>query len=115
MTFSNQKLYGSRISVDSKQGKVNIHELDREFIFIFAISILARYKVNKWSTILSGKDSDMVIKISEYLQTVQSIFPNLVLNNLLNQTHIFVPIGFMGKDKVDGIINEKFKHFGSYR
>jgi hypothetical protein len=111
----NPKTYGYGISINSKQGKVKLHELDREFIFIFAISTLARYKVNTWSTILSGKDSDMVIKISEYLQTIQSIFPNLILNNLLNYTLIFVPIGFMGKDKVSKIIyDDQSKHIGSY-
>jgi len=110
----NPKLYGYGILINSNQGKVKLHELDREFLFIFAISTLARYKVNTWSTILSGKESDIVIKINEYLQTVQSIFPNLILNNLLNDTHIFVPIGFMGKDKVAKIINDRFKHIDSY-
>jgi YaaC-like Protein len=110
----NPRPYGYYHQITSNDGKIKLHELDREFLFIFAISTLARYKVNTWNKMLSGKESDVIIKISEYLQTIQSIFPNFVLNSLLNKFHIFVPIGFMGKDTINRIINEHFKSAGMF-
>ena len=110
--FSYGKHGGYNIEITNSDGKkIKLGELDREFLFIFAISTLSRYHVNAWSKILSGKDSDTIIKITEYLQTTQSIFPNMVLNELLNSNHIFVPIGFMGKDTVNSIFDEKLRPY----
>jgi hypothetical protein len=99
--------YGNNIEIASNDKTIRLHELDREFLFTFAISTLSRYNVNIWSNILAGKDSDLIIKITEYLQTTQSMFPNLILNKLLNSNHIFVPIGFMGKDTINKIVEER--------
>jgi hypothetical protein len=81
-------LSNNRIKDEISQNTITLHELDREFLFIFGISVLARYEVNEWNEILSGKYSDKVIKIQRYLQTVQLLFPNLIVNYLLDKTFI---------------------------
>jgi hypothetical protein len=81
-------LSNNRIKDEISQNTMTLHELDREFLFIFGVSILARYKVNEWNELLSGKYSDKVIRIQRYLQTTQLLFPNLVINNLLDKTFI---------------------------
>jgi len=76
----------NRIKDETSQDTFTLHELDREFLFIFGISILARYKVNEWNELLSGKYSDHVIKIQRYLQASQLLFPNLVINYMFDKT-----------------------------
>jgi hypothetical protein len=66
------------IKEHSSNSIVDLHELDREFLFMFAISTLARYKVDEWSTMLDGKESDLILRIQEYIQTILSSFPNIV-------------------------------------
>ena len=81
-------LSNNRIKDEISQNATTLHELDREFLFIFGISILSRYKVSEWNEILSGKYSDKVIKFQRYLQTTQLLFPNLIINHLLDKTFI---------------------------
>lgn len=78
----------NRIKDETSQDIITLHELDREFLFIYCISTLARYKVNDWSELLSGKYNDQVIKIQRYLQTTQLLFPNLIINYLFDKTFI---------------------------
>jgi hypothetical protein len=69
--------------IDSKLNEnVIITELDREFMFIFALSTLARYRVNEWDEIISGKRSNLIAKVRRYLGSLQLLFPNLILNEL---------------------------------
>jgi hypothetical protein len=42
--------------------QITVSELDREFIFLYAIATLARYRVNEWTAIISGKDNDLILK-----------------------------------------------------
>jgi hypothetical protein len=69
--------------------KITINELDREFIFIYAISTLVRYRVREWDSIIAGKNTDLIIKIRQYLQSIEILFPNLILNELYGTTLSF--------------------------
>jgi len=71
-----------------------ITELDREFLFMFGLSILARYQVNDWSEIIAGQKSDKILRIDRYLQSVQSLFPNLILNQLYGEVKVFSTRGY---------------------
>jgi hypothetical protein len=79
----------NRILDEKTKKEVSMHEMDREFIFVFALSTLARYRVNEWIEIISGKRSDLIIKIRRYLQAVELLFPNLVLNELHEKVLLF--------------------------
>lgn len=79
----------NRIFDEKNKKEVALHELDREFIFIFALSTLARYRVNEWIEIISGKKSDLILRIRRYLQTVEVLFPNLILNELYEKVLLF--------------------------
>jgi hypothetical protein len=79
-----------------KGNKITIKELDREFMFIFAISALARYRVKEWDSIIAGRDTDLVIKIRQYLQSIEILFPNLILNELYETTVSFFSPARMG-------------------
>ena len=84
---------------DEKTKKiVSIHELDREFIFVFALSTLARYRVNEWIETISGKRNDLINKIRRYLQAVELLFPNLVLNELHEKVLLFFEPLIIGGD-----------------
>ncbi|MDR4492425.1 MAG: YaaC family protein [Candidatus Nitrosocosmicus sp.] len=74
--------------------QVSITELDRELIFIFSISILARYKILEWSNILDGIRSDKLdvnvgIFIRRYIQAIELTFPILILNELKRMSCFF--------------------------
>jgi hypothetical protein len=91
----------NRIFDEKNRKEVALHELDREFIFIFALSTLARYRVNEWVEIISGKDSDLILKIRRYLQAVELLFPNLVLNELYEKVLLFYePARIGGPDDI---------------
>jgi hypothetical protein len=81
---------------DEGKREVHLNELDREFIFVFALSVLARYKVDEWAEIISGKKGDLIIKIRRYLQAVELLFPNLVLNELHEKNLVFYEPGRVG-------------------
>jgi hypothetical protein len=83
------RLNENKIVNEEAQKPVQLLELDREFIFIFALSTLARYRVNDWIEIISGRKSDLILKIRRYLQAVELLFPNLVLNELFEGVYLF--------------------------
>jgi hypothetical protein len=70
----------------------NEHELTREIIFVFAMSTLSRYKVHKWDELIKGKESDTIWKVQEYLTSTQTIFPNLIFNQLHGKQYYFYPV-----------------------
>ena len=76
----------------SKNTRFPEHELTREYIFIYAMSMLARYRVEKWATIIEGKYSDVIWNIQQYMTATQSIFPNLILNQLNGEQNYFYPL-----------------------
>jgi hypothetical protein len=54
-------------------------------MFSFVLSVLARYQLSKWMEILSGDDGKIIIKIRRYFESIQLLFPNLILNELYNK------------------------------
>jgi hypothetical protein len=83
---------------------VSLTELDREFMFIFSISVLARYNILKWVKILDGTkldnlDVDIGIFIRRYVTTIKFIFPILILNELRRKSCFFYePARFMADE-----------------
>jgi hypothetical protein len=65
--------------------KITIHELDREFLFMFALSSIARYHVVQWSQILQGKNDDIAINIQRYLDSIRLFFPILICSYILEK------------------------------
>jgi len=59
------------------------HELIREIMFIYAVGMLARYKVRYWNELIEGK------KNNEYLTSIQTLFPNLIYNQLQGEQKYF--------------------------
>ena len=47
------------------------------------MSMLARYRVEKWATLIEGRESEI---------STQSIFPNLILNQLSGEQEYFYPL-----------------------
>jgi hypothetical protein len=94
----------NQIFDEKNKKEVALHELDREFIFIFALSTLARYRVNEWIEIISGKKSDLILKIRRYLQAVEILFPNLILNELYEKVLLFYePARIGGPDDIHSL------------
>lgn len=107
------KAYDNRIILYSlknqndieNNGIIQIEELDREFMFTYVLSILARYNVNEWSNLLIGKEilfSNQVKTINYiwlYLNTVENSFPNLILNEIFGKyISFFSPAKIMEKE-----------------
>lgn len=73
-------------SVDDKQ--ISLTEVDREFIFLYGLSILARYDVRGWSKVLSGEQnpiSDNIKVINHmrsYTNAIETLFPKLILDEI---------------------------------
>jgi hypothetical protein len=55
------------------------------------MSMLARYSVKEWASLIEGRDSDIIWNIQEYMTSIQSIFPNLILNQLTGEQRYFYP------------------------
>lgn len=89
---------------NTNEDSVLLTELDREFMFIFSISILARYDILKWVKILDGNktdnlDADIGIFIRRYINAIKLIFPILVLNELKRKSCLFYEPGRLMKDE----------------
>lgn len=83
---------------------LSIYELEREFLFSFVLSVLARYQISKWMDILSARKDRSIIKIRRYFESIQLLFPNLILNELYNRTlNFFYPaeLGDVEMDEYD--------------
>lgn len=68
------------------------HELTREIIFTYAMSMLARYKVQYWNRLIEGRKEDIIWKINEYLTSSQTLFPNLIYNQLQGEQYYSYPV-----------------------
>ncbi len=97
------KLYTHRIK-DTNDEYVSLTELDREFMFIFSISVLSRYNILKWVKILDGNkiddlEVDIGIFIKRYIGSIELIFPILILNELKRKSCFFYePVRFMADE-----------------
>ena len=74
-----------KITTIKNHNIISIKELEREFIFSFVLSVLARYQISKWMEILSGGDGKIILKIRRYFESIQLLFPNLILNELYDK------------------------------
>ncbi len=66
-----------------------LYELTREILFIFSLNFLARYRLSDWNKIVEGRSSDLIYRIDEYIKSTNTIFPNLILNQLHGQKYLF--------------------------
>jgi len=73
----------------SNNSKYVIHELARELMFTYSMSMLARYNILKWKDLMEGKQDNIVWKIEGYLKTSQSFFPNLIFNEFHGRKYFF--------------------------
>jgi hypothetical protein len=80
--LNNQEI---KIATIKTQNIISIHELEREFMFSFVLSVLARYQISKWMEILSGREEKIILKIRRYYESIQLLFPNLILNELYDK------------------------------
>jgi YaaC-like Protein len=69
------------------------HELTREIMFTYAMSMLARYRVHYWNKLIEGKKDDIIWRVNEYLTSTQTLFPNLIYNQLEGIQYYFYPVG----------------------
>lgn len=84
-----------KITTVNSQKIISLNELEREFIFSFALSVLSRYKISKWIEMLSSKRDKSITKIRRYFESIQLLFPNLILNELYDKTlNFYYPISF---------------------
>lgn len=65
------------------------HELTKEYIFLYAMSFLARYRVDEWGRLMSG--SAIAWHIQNYMTATQVLFPNLIFNQLRGHQYYFYP------------------------
>jgi hypothetical protein len=77
---------------ESKNEQYLEHELTREIMFTHAMSMLARYKVQYWNRLIEGRKEDIIWKINEYLTSTQTLFPNLIYNQLHDDQYYFYPV-----------------------
>jgi hypothetical protein len=86
------------LKVKGQSSAYSAHELTREIIFTYAMSMLARYRVVLWNDIIEGRyvNKDILWKINDYLRQTQSFFPNLVFNKLHELEYHFYPEPRMG-------------------
>lgn len=77
---------------ESKNEQYLEHELTREIMFTYAMSMLARYKVQHWNLLIEGKKEEIIWKIEEYLTSTQTLFPNLIYNQLHGEQYYFYPV-----------------------
>lgn len=83
---------GNRVRLNERRFGIPdfiVHELTREYLFLYAMSFLARYKVNEWTRLMSG--SSIAWDIQNYLSVTQVFFPNLIFNQLHGDQYYFYP------------------------
>jgi len=58
---------------------VEITEFDREFILMFSLSTLARYRANEWQDIIQGQNSEIINLINQSIHGSSILFPNFIV------------------------------------
>jgi hypothetical protein len=76
----------------SDKRDIVIHELDREFLRVFALSSLARYQLLEWAKSLDGKNSELMINVQRYVHSIRLFFPILICSYILDTKLVF-PFG----------------------
>jgi hypothetical protein len=75
-------------------------------IFVYAMSMLSRYRVQHWDKLLEGKETDINWRIQEYLTSTQTFFPNLIFNQLQGRSYYFFPVAPELMEMDGGYTNE---------
>ena len=78
-------------------GNNMVDELTREILFLYSMSMLARYNPIYWTKIINKTEYGH--KIVEYMRTVQSLFPNMIFNHLHGELFEFYPESRLVGDK----------------
>lgn len=108
-TYHGFKYFYSLENQNSKTSSTNnsiqVSELDREYIFVYVLSILARYNISEWSNLLSGneilfsKNIKVINYMRNYINTVEVSFPNLILNEIYEKNiSFFYPAMLMANE-----------------
>lgn len=71
--------------VHTSRGLITLHELDREFLFIFGLASLSRYNILRWNELLEGKQSDLITIIQRYLKSMVVFFPLIIASYLYDR------------------------------
>jgi YaaC-like protein len=82
-------IYGIVLNLPS----CNKIELTREIMFAYAMSWLARYSVRYWNELIDGKKEVTIWQINEYLTSTQTLFPNLIYNQITGIQYYYYPVG----------------------
>jgi len=73
-----------------KQKKIiALPEMSTHFIAMYILGMLSRYPLKQWLEIVTGEISGEVYIIQKLLEIIKRKFPNLILNELYNQSIIF--------------------------
>lgn len=66
------------------------------FMLLYLLSILVRYQPFVWRNIMSGVSEPYRPLIAQYLRAVERIVPNLFINKLYSEVHLFAPHSYLG-------------------
>jgi hypothetical protein len=68
---------------------VRFESLLAEYVLLYALSIVARYKPHRWARILEGRESPLLPILERLMWVGERWWPNLVLNRLTGQEVCF--------------------------
>jgi hypothetical protein len=100
--IENHLLMNNKVEVkeqSSQNPRYTIHELARELMFTYAMSMLSRYDIMKWKALMAGEHDNIMWTIEGYLKTTQSFFPNLIFNEIHGERYFFYPESRAGPDQ----------------
>lgn len=70
--------------------RLHLPEIVYYFMLLFHLGMLARYETERWGEIVFTFSSDERFLIHELLQLTERHFPNLLLNELLDEQFVFI-------------------------
>jgi YaaC-like Protein len=66
-----------------------------QYVLMYALSVVARYKPHRWAGILQGETTLLPI-LEKLMAVAERWWPNLVLNKLTNTVVLFAPTMYWG-------------------
>jgi len=66
-----------------------------QYMAMYALSIVARYKPHRWAEILEGRRSPLLPVLERLMATAERWWPNLVLNRLEGAWVLFAPASYL--------------------
>ncbi len=62
---------------------------------------------------MMAKETDIILNIQVYLNSIQMTFPNLILNYLFDKKFVFLPFSYIEQKDVERIFDDKMnRSFG---